>query len=325
MLQRKPRDNRWTIYIFFYALIFLLLRCQVSPGPPHVPSLLHTLLYSSLFCALPFATALHLNTHISNHKLNSEQVREYCWGMPLDGLEPPYDYVVACDCVYVERLVEALVWSMTQVSGRGTTVLVASEKREEVTYAKFRARLSEDFTVRQAPRRHMDKAYDHENSEVLVCKMRRPAKGGGADAGPLGERAVAGSTGATVGGLGETAILEGKTGEKREEDAAGVRHDEAEENASADTAALSPDDASLPPSSVSDRALEGEARELSCTQDASHGTQSEVLVPGDEVDVDVGGLSLAGVSLVPSARGASGCDSRSKGDTDGPTGGASGR
>lgn len=246
--------------------------------------------------------------------------------MPLDGLEPPYDYVVACDCVYVERLVEALVWSMTQVSGRGTTVLVASEKREEVTYAKFRARLSEDFTVRQAPRRHMDKAYDHENSEVLVCKMRRPAKGGGADAGPLGGGgAVAGNTCATVGGLGEAAILEGKTGEKRAEDAAEVRHDEAEENASTDTAALSPDDASLPLSSVSNRALEGEARELSCGQDASHGTQLEVVVPGDEVDADVGGLSLAGVSLVPSSRGASGCGSRSKGATDGPTGGASGR
>ncbi|CAM9901002.1 unnamed protein product [Ectocarpus sp. 4 AP-2014] len=101
------------------------------------------------------------------------KVLEYDWGKPLDGLSPPYDYIVACDCVYVERLVESLVWSMARCSGRGTTVLVASEKREEVTYAKFRARLSEDFAVRQAPRRHMDKAYDHENSEVLVCKLRR--------------------------------------------------------------------------------------------------------------------------------------------------------
>lgn len=37
----------------------------------------------------------------------------------------------------------------------------------------FRDRLSVDFAVRQAPRRHMDKAYDHENSEVLVCKLRK--------------------------------------------------------------------------------------------------------------------------------------------------------
>lgn len=98
---------------------------------------------------------------------------EYCWGTPLDRLKPPYDFVVACDCVYVERLVEALVSSMVNVSGSKTTVLVASEKREEVTYAKFRERLAHDFAVRQAPRRHMDKAYDHENSEVLLCKLRR--------------------------------------------------------------------------------------------------------------------------------------------------------
>ncbi|CAN0130900.1 unnamed protein product, partial [Ectocarpus sp. 13 AM-2016] len=110
------------------------------------------------------------------------KVLEYDWGKPLDGLSPPYDYIVACDCVYVERLVESLVWSMARCSGRGTTVLVASEKREEVTYAKFRARLSEDFAVRQAPRRHMDKAYDHENSEVLVCKLRRTNSSGSSSA-----------------------------------------------------------------------------------------------------------------------------------------------
>lgn len=121
----------------------------------------------------------------------NQQVLEYCWGEPLDGLKPPYDYVIACDCVYVERLVESLVWSMSEVSGRGTTVLVASEKREEVTYAKFRARLGEDFAVRQAPRRHMDKVYDHENSEVLLCKLRRAnnkGKGrGGGRGGLVGE------------------------------------------------------------------------------------------------------------------------------------------
>lgn len=62
-------------------------------------------------------------------------------------------------------------------------VLVASEKREEVTYAKFRERLGKDFVVRQAPRRHMDKAYDHENSEVLLCKPHRSGSnsGGGGD------------------------------------------------------------------------------------------------------------------------------------------------
>lgn len=96
----------------------------------------------------------------------------------MDVLSPPYDYVVACDCVYAERLVDSLVWSLTRVSARGTTVIIASEKREEITYAKFRSRLGEVFTVRQAPRRHMDAAYDHDMSEVLLCKLRRVTGGG---------------------------------------------------------------------------------------------------------------------------------------------------
>lgn len=143
--------------------------------------------------------------------------------MPLDGLSPPYDFVVACDCVYVERLVESLVSSMTRVSGRGTTVLVASEKREEVTYAKFRERLAEDFTVRQAPRRHMDKDYDHENSEVLLCKLRRgnahssksAEKGSGK--GETGEIGVGNER--TEGGGGELSVV---GGEKRDGDVVGA-------------------------------------------------------------------------------------------------------
>lgn len=95
----------------------------------------------------------------------------------MDALSPPYDYVIACDCVYAERLVDSLVWSLTRVSARGTTVIIASEKREEITYAKFRSRLGEVFTVRQAPRRHMDAAYDHDMSEVLLCKLRRAIGG----------------------------------------------------------------------------------------------------------------------------------------------------
>ncbi|CAM9636168.1 unnamed protein product [Scytosiphon promiscuus] len=151
------------------------------------------------------------------------KVLEYDWGTPLDKLSPPYDYVVACDCVYVERLVESLVWSMAQCSGRTTTVLVASEKREEVTYAKFRERLSEDFTVRQAPRRHMDKAYDHENSEVLVCKLRRNNGGGSgaerlqSEGGEGGKVAATGSGPAPNSGASTEGAHQANGGIKREE------------------------------------------------------------------------------------------------------------
>lgn len=85
-----------------------------------------------------YTTRTHAHTKRTLAFDTLKQVLEYDWGTALDKLSPPYDYVVACDCVYVERLVESLVWSMAQCSGRTTTVLVASEKREEVTYAKFR-------------------------------------------------------------------------------------------------------------------------------------------------------------------------------------------
>ncbi|CBJ48314.1 conserved unknown protein [Ectocarpus siliculosus] len=227
------------------------------------------------------------------------KVLEYDWGKPLDGLSPPYDYIVACDCVYVERLVESLVWSMARCSGRGTTVLVASEKREEVTYAKFRARLSEDFAVRQAPRRHMDKAYDHENSEVLVCKLRRTnssssssANGrgsGGEDQHPGGERGKKQEIGANA-AVAAAAITE-----------------EASKKESGDECCCSPGrEAALGKAAVTgagghadDDALGGAEESI-----AVAGNAPAVTVPGapppSEATADVvEGLSLAAVSLVP--------------------------
>lgn len=146
------------------------------------------------------------------------KVAEFCWGTPPDNLQPPYDIVVACDCVYAERLVDALVSSMVSVSGRSTSLMVASERREEHTYSKFRQRLAQDFTVRQAPRRQMNKDYDHENSEVLLCKLRRAASGKGSDKKGLGQEAVGGGTREGGGGeragkpTGKTTAVEARVG-----------------------------------------------------------------------------------------------------------------
>ena len=228
---------------------------------------------------------------------------EYCWGKPLDGLTPTYDYVIACDCVYVERLVESLVWSMVQVSGRGTTLLVASEKREEVTYAKFRARLSEEFAVRLAPRRHMDKAYDHENSEVLLCKLRKTntnttttttggsgagGGGGGGSCSPAGNGAVveegtAAGTG-TVGVKVEGGVHE-RGGNERAAEGGGVDSNAADGSAgsSAGSSAGAGAGMSLPEAG----APEGQPRRKA-TEHAADGA--------DE-------LSLAGVTLAAAPQG----------------------
>ncbi|CAM9468607.1 unnamed protein product [Phaeothamnion confervicola] len=115
-----------------------------------------------------------LNTEVLGFK-PSIKVQPYCWGDPVGELadEPPWDFIVACDCVYVESLVAILVDSLERLAGKNTTVIVASEKRELDTYDLFKRRLGENFTIRRAPRKSMHRKYDHENSEVLICRRRR--------------------------------------------------------------------------------------------------------------------------------------------------------
>lgn len=57
------------------------------------------------------------------------QVQPYCWGDPIGhlangGKNEPWDYIIACDCVYVQSLVQPLVWSLEQLAATTTTVIV---------------------------------------------------------------------------------------------------------------------------------------------------------------------------------------------------------
>lgn len=102
----------------------------------------------------------------------------YAWGDPIASLSPPYDIIVACDCVYVEHLVEPLVWSLEQLSGPRSTIIIASERRDLVAYELFTTRLEKSFSVRKVPQKDLDPEFADEGVfEVLIGKKRSVQRG----------------------------------------------------------------------------------------------------------------------------------------------------
>eukprot|EP00953_Heterococcus_sp_UTEX-ZZ885_P010457 6109-Heterococcus_DN1.PRE.1 len=115
---------------------------------------------------------------------NKHQVEAFCWGDAICSttLCPPYDYILACDCVYVESLVEPLVWSLEQLATQSTTVIICSEKRELTTHAVFTERLERSFTIRRVAQKHLHPSYAHENAEILMCKLKKGLSANNANA-----------------------------------------------------------------------------------------------------------------------------------------------
>lgn len=122
----------------------------------------------------------------------------------------------------------------------------------------------------------MDKAYDHENSEVLLCKLRRAnnkegGRGDGRDKSESSEGKKEGDSCVVKGGAAGTAVSAAGAGDTAEGDGSAV---------GAKTL-------------CSDK--RGDAVSISVGPSAAEATAQGAAIPAD-------GLSLAGVSLSPSLR-----------------------
>jgi hypothetical protein len=59
-------------------------------------------------------------------------VREHSWGRDVDQLEPPFEFIFACDVMYIHELVQPLVASLVALSGPSTEIYVAHGRNRQV-------------------------------------------------------------------------------------------------------------------------------------------------------------------------------------------------
>jgi len=85
----------------------------------------------------------------------SIQVAELDWGNQhhIAAVDPPFDYIIGTDIVYVEHLLEPLLKTILSLSGPRTTVLLGYELRSTVVHEKMNELWKENFAESLAQRR----------------------------------------------------------------------------------------------------------------------------------------------------------------------------
>ncbi len=102
---------------------------------------------------------LEHNVRENMHAEASGQLRftPYCWGTdPVEvGLCPPYNFVVATDCLYMPSQVAPFIDALTSLSDSRTVVVLAMERRDEAVWQDFTLALKRRFRVRRVARKQI--------------------------------------------------------------------------------------------------------------------------------------------------------------------------
>ena len=86
---------------------------------------------------------------------------------------PPYDYVIACDCVFTESLIPDFVRTIRDACGPRSIVYVAHEIRDEDANNLFLRILREDFTVKSIPTAKQHPDFIHPLVQLVMAKPKR--------------------------------------------------------------------------------------------------------------------------------------------------------
>jgi predicted nicotinamide N-methyase len=120
--------------------------------------------------------------------VGSVDIKELDWSneATYTQFKPPYDYIIAADCVYGEAAVEPFLRTVLQMANKKTVVLIANEMRCQTVHSMFMDMFSEFFTVKKLPVSQLHSEYQHPMIHIYQCKLKRESsnskrgrKGGG--------------------------------------------------------------------------------------------------------------------------------------------------
>lgn len=197
-------------------------------------------------------------------EVGSCRVASLDWADPAcyAAFQPPYDFILAADCVYSELAVPHLLATVLHMGGLRTQTIVTNEFRSQAVHDIFMEQFGRHFTIRRVQAGKMDPNYQHPLIHIYLLKRRKQVAGeAGSEAGdPLaaaeatdcaeaeGDPAPADSSAVVGGGdvQGETAAVPdaeggatGGKGESRAAEAGEERTEGGEPSAGGEAAARS--------------------------------------------------------------------------------------
>ncbi|KAL1361515.1 hypothetical protein HN51_009881 [Arachis hypogaea] len=134
----------------------------------------------------------------------SIKVAELQWGdeSHIKAVDPPFDYIIGTDVVYVEHLLEPLLQTILALSGPRTTILLGHEIRSTCVHEKMLEMWKQNFDVKNVPKSKMDETYQHPSIQLFIMGFKNSAESTG-NSGQAAAEKVDDQTG-----------VEGKSGEE---------------------------------------------------------------------------------------------------------------
>ena len=107
-------------------------------------------------------------------------VAELDWANPehYPPLNPPFDYVIAADCVYNELAVPHFLNAVLAMTGPRTSVAICNEFRSQSVHDVFMQEFSKHFTVKKVPMNKMAAEYQHPLIHIYLLKRKKEKSGG---------------------------------------------------------------------------------------------------------------------------------------------------
>lgn len=105
-------------------------------------------------------------------------VTELDWFKPeqLQALNPPFDYVIAADCVYAEHIIPHFHSIVQASTSDKSIVLVVNELRSHIIQAKFIETFEATHTIKQISASKQDATFQHELIQMFFMKRKRSSK-----------------------------------------------------------------------------------------------------------------------------------------------------
>ncbi|KAL4438246.1 hypothetical protein ABPG77_010607 [Micractinium sp. CCAP 211/92] len=127
-------------------------------------------------------------------EVGSCQVASLDWSDPTcyAAFQPPYDFILAADCVYSELAVPHLLATVLHMGGPRTQTIVTNEFRSQSVHDVFMETFGQHFMIRKVQSGKMDPNYQHPLIHIYLLKRRKPAAGeAGSEAGDVEAAAAA--------------------------------------------------------------------------------------------------------------------------------------
>eukprot|EP00026_Physarum_polycephalum_P016233 Phypoly_transcript_17102.p1 GENE.Phypoly_transcript_17102~~Phypoly_transcript_17102.p1 ORF type:complete len:236 (+),score=37.47 Phypoly_transcript_17102:49-756(+) len=110
--------------------------------------------------------------------LSKVRVEELCWGneqhLQKFAKEPPFDFIVACDCIYFPDLIPLLIKTLSTLASPTTQVIVASEGHFVQVLEMFLQQAGQEFNIKQVGDEEMDTQY--KGSEFFIWHFNKKSQ-----------------------------------------------------------------------------------------------------------------------------------------------------